>query len=182
MVMEHCIQVGAAFVISPCCYGFIQNAIKFTFPRRFVPAHLSPVTPLRVYISVVLTPCFLVRAPLVLGPLFSYILFEFFECCCLVGISHVTFSQIYSLYLLVRVGFFFGLLQVSYRHCREREAAVSNHLHNRVRPSSIQYQPCFLSKCSVLCEGSLGYRRVAKESSWRKCCCFHMHWYRKWTD
>uniref|UniRef100_A0A3Q3W2I3 Glutathione S-transferase C-terminal domain-containing protein n=1 Tax=Mola mola TaxID=94237 RepID=A0A3Q3W2I3_MOLML len=33
MVMEHCIQVGAAFVISPCCYGFIQNAIKFTFPR-----------------------------------------------------------------------------------------------------------------------------------------------------
>ncbi|KAA8594731.1 hypothetical protein FQN60_011866, partial [Etheostoma spectabile] len=33
MVMEHCIQAGAAFVISPCCYGFIQNAIKFTFPR-----------------------------------------------------------------------------------------------------------------------------------------------------
>ncbi|XP_053712876.1 glutathione S-transferase C-terminal domain-containing protein [Synchiropus splendidus] len=33
MVMEHCVQVGAAFVISPCCYGFIQNAIKFSFPR-----------------------------------------------------------------------------------------------------------------------------------------------------
>ncbi|XP_037113859.1 glutathione S-transferase C-terminal domain-containing protein isoform X2 [Syngnathus acus] len=33
MVMEHCIQAGAAFVISPCCYGFIQNAVKFTFPR-----------------------------------------------------------------------------------------------------------------------------------------------------
>ncbi|XP_049899345.1 glutathione S-transferase C-terminal domain-containing protein [Epinephelus moara] len=33
MVMEHCIQAGAAFVISPCCYGFIQNAIKFTFPK-----------------------------------------------------------------------------------------------------------------------------------------------------
>ncbi|XP_054634689.1 glutathione S-transferase C-terminal domain-containing protein [Dunckerocampus dactyliophorus] len=33
MVMEHCIQAGAAFVISPCCYGFIPNATKFTFPR-----------------------------------------------------------------------------------------------------------------------------------------------------
>ncbi|XP_057698633.1 glutathione S-transferase C-terminal domain-containing protein isoform X4 [Corythoichthys intestinalis] len=33
MVMEHCIQARAAFVISPCCYGFIQNAVKFTFPR-----------------------------------------------------------------------------------------------------------------------------------------------------
>ncbi|XP_070781057.1 glutathione S-transferase C-terminal domain-containing protein [Enoplosus armatus] len=33
MVMEHCIQAGASFVISPCCYGFIQNAIKFTFPK-----------------------------------------------------------------------------------------------------------------------------------------------------
>lgn len=45
--MEHCIQAGAAFVISPCCYGFIQNAVKFTFPKRFVPAHLSPMSPLR---------------------------------------------------------------------------------------------------------------------------------------
>ncbi|KAM4750992.1 glutathione S-transferase C-terminal domain-containing protein isoform 2-T2 [Anableps anableps] len=34
MVLEHCIQAGAAFVISPCCYGFIQNAVKFTFPKR----------------------------------------------------------------------------------------------------------------------------------------------------
>ncbi|KAF3852556.1 hypothetical protein F7725_005911 [Dissostichus mawsoni] len=33
MVMEHCIKAGAAFVISPCCYGFIQNAIKFSFPK-----------------------------------------------------------------------------------------------------------------------------------------------------
>ncbi|KAM4603645.1 glutathione S-transferase C-terminal domain-containing protein [Polymixia lowei] len=33
MVVEHCIQAGAAFVVSPCCYGFIQNTIKFTFPR-----------------------------------------------------------------------------------------------------------------------------------------------------
>lgn len=47
MVMEHCIQAGAAFVISPCCYGFIQNAIKFTFPKRFAPAHLGPMSPLR---------------------------------------------------------------------------------------------------------------------------------------
>lgn len=31
--MEHCIKARAAFVISPCCYGFIQNANKFTFPR-----------------------------------------------------------------------------------------------------------------------------------------------------
>ncbi|KAJ0051265.1 hypothetical protein NL108_017353 [Boleophthalmus pectinirostris] len=36
MVMEHCIQARAAFVISPCCYGFIQNANKFSFPRRSV--------------------------------------------------------------------------------------------------------------------------------------------------
>ncbi|XP_013863195.1 glutathione S-transferase C-terminal domain-containing protein [Austrofundulus limnaeus] len=33
MVLEHCIQAGAAFVISPCCYGFIQNAVKFSFPK-----------------------------------------------------------------------------------------------------------------------------------------------------
>uniref|UniRef100_H2SM47 Glutathione S-transferase C-terminal domain-containing protein n=1 Tax=Takifugu rubripes TaxID=31033 RepID=H2SM47_TAKRU len=33
MVMEHCVQAGAAFVVSPCCYGFIQNAVKFTFPK-----------------------------------------------------------------------------------------------------------------------------------------------------
>ncbi|XP_043917239.1 glutathione S-transferase C-terminal domain-containing protein [Protopterus annectens] len=33
MVMEHCIKAQAAFVISPCCYGFIQNTKKFTFPR-----------------------------------------------------------------------------------------------------------------------------------------------------
>ncbi|KAF7651795.1 hypothetical protein LDENG_00105340 [Lucifuga dentata] len=33
MVVEHCIQAGAAFVISPCCYGFIQNTVKFSFPR-----------------------------------------------------------------------------------------------------------------------------------------------------
>uniref|UniRef100_A0A8C5GI59 Glutathione S-transferase C-terminal domain-containing protein n=1 Tax=Gouania willdenowi TaxID=441366 RepID=A0A8C5GI59_GOUWI len=38
MVMEHCIQAQAAFVISPCCYGFIQNAVKFTFPKRLVAA------------------------------------------------------------------------------------------------------------------------------------------------
>lgn len=46
MVMEHCIQARAAFVISPCCYGFIQNAIKFSFPKRFVPACLCQVSPL----------------------------------------------------------------------------------------------------------------------------------------
>uniref|UniRef100_A0A667XR46 Glutathione S-transferase C-terminal domain-containing protein n=1 Tax=Myripristis murdjan TaxID=586833 RepID=A0A667XR46_9TELE len=33
MVVEHCVQAGAAFVVSPCCYGFIQNTIKFSFPR-----------------------------------------------------------------------------------------------------------------------------------------------------
>lgn len=42
MVMEHCIDAGAAFIISPCCYGFIQNAVKFTFPKRFVPARVAP--------------------------------------------------------------------------------------------------------------------------------------------
>ncbi|KAJ8407568.1 hypothetical protein AAFF_G00274250 [Aldrovandia affinis] len=33
MVMDHCVRAGAALVVSPCCYGFIQNTVKFTFPR-----------------------------------------------------------------------------------------------------------------------------------------------------
>ncbi|XP_067992964.1 glutathione S-transferase C-terminal domain-containing protein [Melanerpes formicivorus] len=33
MVIEHCIKARAAFVISPCCYGFIQNTMKFKYPR-----------------------------------------------------------------------------------------------------------------------------------------------------
>ncbi|XP_048364995.1 glutathione S-transferase C-terminal domain-containing protein isoform X2 [Sphaerodactylus townsendi] len=33
MVIERCTKVCAAFVICPCCYGFIQNTAKFTFPR-----------------------------------------------------------------------------------------------------------------------------------------------------
>ncbi|XP_073427916.1 glutathione S-transferase C-terminal domain-containing protein isoform X2 [Dendrobates tinctorius] len=33
MVIEHCIIARAAFVICPCCYGFIQNTVKTTFPR-----------------------------------------------------------------------------------------------------------------------------------------------------
>ncbi|MBN3326130.1 GSTCD protein, partial [Atractosteus spatula] len=33
MVIELCVKAQAAFVISPCCYGFIQNTFKFTFPR-----------------------------------------------------------------------------------------------------------------------------------------------------
>ncbi|NXL58080.1 GSTCD protein, partial [Chordeiles acutipennis] len=33
MVIEHCIKARAAFVVSPCCYGFIQNTVKFKYPR-----------------------------------------------------------------------------------------------------------------------------------------------------
>lgn len=33
MVVEQCIQAGATFVVSPCCYGFVQNTLRFTFPR-----------------------------------------------------------------------------------------------------------------------------------------------------
>ncbi|XP_075785802.1 glutathione S-transferase C-terminal domain-containing protein isoform X1 [Pelodiscus sinensis] len=33
MVIEHCIKAHAAFVVCPCCYGFIQNTVKFMFPR-----------------------------------------------------------------------------------------------------------------------------------------------------
>ncbi|KAM3939014.1 glutathione S-transferase C-terminal domain-containing protein [Leptodactylus fuscus] len=33
MVIEHCITARAAFIICPCCYGFIQNTVKTTFPR-----------------------------------------------------------------------------------------------------------------------------------------------------
>ncbi|KAI5107743.1 glutathione S-transferase C-terminal domain-containing protein, partial [Silurus meridionalis] len=33
MVLDRCVQAKAGFVISPCCYGFIQNTFKFSFPR-----------------------------------------------------------------------------------------------------------------------------------------------------
>uniref|UniRef100_A0AAR2KLC5 Glutathione S-transferase C-terminal domain-containing protein n=1 Tax=Pygocentrus nattereri TaxID=42514 RepID=A0AAR2KLC5_PYGNA len=33
MVLDRCVQARAGFVISPCCYGFIQNTLKFSFPR-----------------------------------------------------------------------------------------------------------------------------------------------------
>lgn len=33
MVIEHCVTARASFVICPCCYGFIQNTVKTTFPR-----------------------------------------------------------------------------------------------------------------------------------------------------
>ncbi|XP_007907035.2 glutathione S-transferase C-terminal domain-containing protein [Callorhinchus milii] len=33
MVIDRCIKARASFVICPCCYGFIQNTVKFTFPR-----------------------------------------------------------------------------------------------------------------------------------------------------
>ncbi|XP_077790015.1 glutathione S-transferase C-terminal domain-containing protein isoform X2 [Podarcis muralis] len=33
MVIERCVKAHAAFVISPCCYGFIQNTAKFAFPQ-----------------------------------------------------------------------------------------------------------------------------------------------------
>uniref|UniRef100_A0A8C7I865 Glutathione S-transferase C-terminal domain-containing protein n=1 Tax=Oncorhynchus kisutch TaxID=8019 RepID=A0A8C7I865_ONCKI len=41
MVVEQCIQAGATFVVSPCCYGFVQNTLKFTFPRRSVCLSVS---------------------------------------------------------------------------------------------------------------------------------------------
>lgn len=33
MVLDRCVRAKAGFVISPCCYGFIQSTLKFTFPR-----------------------------------------------------------------------------------------------------------------------------------------------------
>ncbi|XP_073717108.1 glutathione S-transferase C-terminal domain-containing protein [Misgurnus anguillicaudatus] len=33
MVMDRCLQARAGFVVSPCCYGFIQNTLKFNFPK-----------------------------------------------------------------------------------------------------------------------------------------------------
>ncbi|XP_001367219.1 glutathione S-transferase C-terminal domain-containing protein [Monodelphis domestica] len=33
MVIEHCTKARAAFVTCPCCYGFIQHTLKFTFPQ-----------------------------------------------------------------------------------------------------------------------------------------------------
>ncbi|KAA0721982.1 Glutathione S-transferase C-terminal domain-containing protein [Triplophysa tibetana] len=33
MVLDRCLQARAGFVVSPCCYGFIQNTLKFNFPK-----------------------------------------------------------------------------------------------------------------------------------------------------
>ncbi|XP_012664736.1 glutathione S-transferase C-terminal domain-containing protein isoform X2 [Otolemur garnettii] len=33
MVIDHCIKMRASFVACPCCYGFIQNTSKFSFPK-----------------------------------------------------------------------------------------------------------------------------------------------------
>ncbi|CAH6789049.1 Gstcd [Phodopus roborovskii] len=33
MVIQHCIQIRASFITCPCCYGFIQNTSKFSFPK-----------------------------------------------------------------------------------------------------------------------------------------------------
>ncbi|XP_069487051.1 glutathione S-transferase C-terminal domain-containing protein isoform X3 [Ambystoma mexicanum] len=33
MVIGRCVRARAAFVVCPCCYGFIQNTVKSTFPR-----------------------------------------------------------------------------------------------------------------------------------------------------
>ncbi|XP_048189390.1 glutathione S-transferase C-terminal domain-containing protein isoform X2 [Perognathus longimembris pacificus] len=33
MVIEHCIKTRASFITCPCCYGFIQNTSKFSFPK-----------------------------------------------------------------------------------------------------------------------------------------------------
>ncbi|NXF91587.1 GSTCD protein, partial [Eubucco bourcierii] len=33
MVIEHCVKAQAAFIVSPCCYGFIQNTVKFKYPQ-----------------------------------------------------------------------------------------------------------------------------------------------------
>ncbi|XP_046511574.1 glutathione S-transferase C-terminal domain-containing protein isoform X1 [Equus quagga] len=33
MVIEHCIKTRASFVTCPCCYGFVQNTSKFSFPK-----------------------------------------------------------------------------------------------------------------------------------------------------
>lgn len=35
MVIEHCLKTRASFVTCPCCYGFIQNTSKFSFPKRW---------------------------------------------------------------------------------------------------------------------------------------------------
>ena len=95
MVMEHCIQVGAAFVISPCCYGFIQNAIKFTFPRRFVTSHFTSPG---VY-KCCFNPCFLT--------FFSCNLFVSFLNVVVSWESHMSLSLRYTVYIFLSVlGFF----------------------------------------------------------------------------
>lgn len=81
MVTEHCIQAGAAFVVSPCCYGFIQNAIKFTFPKRSV--HARSLSPLKsvCFLKCRFWPCFplrLLQASVLLFSLSDFF-FQFFS-------------------------------------------------------------------------------------------------------
>lgn len=138
MVTEHCIQAGAAFVISPCCYGFIQNAIKFTFPKRFVPALLSPVFLSGLLLFKMLC-CFLVRLLLALVLLISLsiIFFSFFfGAFCLSLILTLSHPRIHSLYLLAL--FSVHLVYYVYYHHHGQYEAVSHRLHNRVRLSPFQ--------------------------------------------
>uniref|UniRef100_W5KSF8 Glutathione S-transferase C-terminal domain-containing protein n=1 Tax=Astyanax mexicanus TaxID=7994 RepID=W5KSF8_ASTMX len=51
MVLDRCVQAAAGFVISPCCYGFIQNTLKFNFPRRFADQTAVQLPPERRFIG-----------------------------------------------------------------------------------------------------------------------------------
>lgn len=148
MVMEHCIQAGAAFVISPCCYGFIQNAVKFTFPKRFVLVHRTSV---QCHLWCLLLKCcfwpccFLVRLLLVFVPFssltdlfFFQLLFSAFTLRHIHTHSH-PISHIHTINSISLVTVFFCTPPGSYHHHWQYEAAVAH----RLLPS--QSQPCSIS-------------------------------------
>lgn len=170
MVMERCIQAGAAFVVSPCCYGFIQNAVKFTFPKRFVPGDGRLTSPglwrrrsqlaslLRVFVSP--PSSFHLPSPPVTFTLLT--------------VSH-TSAQSTVCFVTT-----FCSPPVSHHHRWHDEAAASCRLHSRVRLTPPKSQPCSVSGRADdwLCRSCHGYRRNRKAPA-SVVLHYHALWYGK---
>lgn len=132
--MEHCVQAGAAFVISPCCYGFIQNAVKFTFPKRFVSSRSG-----LFFVSIAVI-CFDLAS--LIG---SRWLEEVFSSpaphahCHFVECVHTSTAWTPRQRVFAPPPFPSCCLITA-----DRGVAVSSHIQNRVSPYHIQYEPASL--------------------------------------
>lgn len=136
MVMEHCVQAGAAFVVSPCCYGFVQNAVKFTFPKRFVSGRSGfhfILTPFQLFVFVLtllLGSCWLERFSLGGEGLLTLTV---------TATNADTQAQPGSL-----VKAFFPPISFMRLIIADSSVAVSHHIHDGVSPYHIQYEPASL--------------------------------------